>query len=724
MAGRSYLKVVAALVAAALGIGLLLFQQKELSHRFRAIQRINATLDNLYAETIALQESVLAANYYLYYDYDPVYKTMKKVQEEIGTLLEDPHLQKNPRHAVSVTELKKLKRRFDNLSATVNRFLTLNSAIKNSAIYLPTLSLKAYENFDLNDPSERRAVMLLSRLNASLFLAKNALDESFLKSLRAGEKGLEEMARQIKVPSKRRILTTSVHHLDIFIRLFPRFHRALSEILDPVTKKEIIQIRRRFGRESSRELNEVNRWSQGLLVLYLLSLGVVLYFVYLAEREAAMLRRAQEELLTMYRTDPLTGLGNREAYRLAKRQMRHPVLLLINIDGFNHINEFYGTDVGDKLLVAIARRLQEAVPPKAGFRCFRMGGDEFGLLFEYESDSATREMAEAIIRAMERERFEIDGFKIDVAVSIGASSDAGRLFETADMALKAVKKAARLRYALFDPSFNISYKIAANLEALQQLKEAFARDAVVPFFQPIVNLATGEVYKYEALARLIREDGEVLTPYHFIEVAKQAKYSGVLTGRILQKTLEVAQKVDAQFSVNVSAEDIADESDRRMISEMLENNRAYADRIAFEILETEEVEDYESVAAFIREVRRYGCRISIDDFGSGYSNYEKLLQLEIDYLKIDGSLIRDVDHNAHARLVVRTLVTFAKEAGIATVAEFVHSEMVCRAVRSLGIDFAQGYWLGEPKPADFYFSGDRPGIVSVDCGLREVAGKG
>ncbi|WP_457596891.1 EAL domain-containing protein [Hydrogenimonas sp.] len=190
-----------------------------------------------------------------------------------------------------------------------------------------------------------------------------------------------------------------------------------------------------------------------------------------------------------------------------------------------------------------------------------------------------------------------------------------------------------------------------------------------------------------------------MTPYFFIEAAKQAKLSGVITARILARTLEMAEKTGRNFSVNLSAEDIVGEFDRGQIFDLLEAHPEAAKHIVFEILESEEIEDYDLVSDFIREAKRHGCRISIDDFGSGYSNFEKLLQLEIDILKIDGSLIRNVDHDRHAELVVRTIVEFAKGAGLSTVAEFVHSEAVYKKVAELGIDCAQGYYLGAPRPA-------------------------
>ncbi len=206
------------------------------------------------------------------------------------------------------------------------------------------------------------------------------------------------------------------------------------------------------------------------------------------------------------------------------------------------------------------------------------------------------------------------------------------------------------------------------------------------------------------MARLKIGAGQTIPPARFIEAAKQAKLSGLITIRILAATIEIARRHRADFSVNISSEDMLNRTDKERIYAMLEANQDVAPHIVFEILETEDIEDYEIVGAFIRRVKSYGCRIAIDDFGSGYSNFEKLLQLDIDIVKIDGTLIRNLHRDAHAQLVARTIVEFARGAGLTTVAEFVHSEAVLAKVKELGIDEAQGFYLGEPKEARAYFT--------------------
>jgi len=545
--------------------------------------------------------------------------------------------------------------------------------------------------------------LTLSKINASLFLTKNALDESFIKELTLYKNDLTGMMGEADSKPKKRLLETSIRHLDLFIQLFPKFHRQLRVILDPSIQRDLHNIMNLFSRESSAELQKINQLGVILLILYLVTIGIVLYFVFHSEKEFIRLKRTQEQLQRSLITDHLTGLGNREAYVQQYERMKNPALILVNIDRFKHINEFYGSTVGDHLLQAVAQLLEETMPRRSDAHLYRLGGDDFGILFECDDPQNLKYVIVDILDRFDEETFTIDNLAIDISISIGAST-AGKLFETADMALKTVKSSRRKRYAIYEPSLDVSETIASNIHALRQLKTAISQDAVIPFFQPIIDLRSGKTLKYEALARLRIGEHETIAPFFFIEAAKQAKLSGVITTRILKQTLTIAEKTQATFSVNLSAEDITSEHDKRQIFALLEEYKEIASLIVFEILETEEIEDYEIISEFIRQVKRYGCKISIDDFGSGYSNFEKLLQLDIDIIKIDGSLIKDVDHNTHAELIVQTIVDFAKGAQLVTVAEFVHSKAVLDKVKVLGVDYAQGYYLGEPKPVDFYFS--------------------
>ena len=165
---------------------------------------------------------------------------------------------------------------------------------------------------------------------------------------------------------------------------------------------------------------------------------------------------------------------------------------------------------------------------------------------------------------------------------------------------------------------------------------------------------------------------------------------------MIEKSFKQFENSDCQFSINLSAKDMVDSEMTEYIYGRLKSFSG-CDRVIFELLESEGVQNYNSVYAFISKVKEYGCQIAIDDFGSGYSNFIHLLRLKVDIIKIDGSLVRDLDRDENAQIMVQTIVDFAKKLGILTVAEFVHSEPISRIVKDLGVDYSQGYFIGEPK---------------------------
>ncbi len=690
------LKSVAAILAAVIGVALILYQQNSLQSSFGSIQRVGDSFKILQAEMIELQRVVLQASFFPYFDNDQILDRIKKLQKRIENLTKDRYLKKDL-YIDTKKDLYIIQKSFSDMTETIYEFSTLNSSLKNSSVYLPTLELKAFEVFDTSSPEENRAIILLSKINATLFLAKNALDDSFLQDVERYRSELAALKGEFADREKLRLLQASIGHLDLFLKIFPKFRSDLNSILDRKYKEMIENAIKDFSRESKRELDRINTLGELFLALYLISILVVIYFIFRSQRENIELKKAQERLRHALVTDQLTGLENRKAYEAQKREMKHPALILVNIDRFKHINEFYGSKVGDIVLQQSAQILKEVVPESLHAHLYRLGGDDFGILYEFKSRERTESVIKEILKHFHEKVLDVEGIFIDISISVGASY-ADKLLETADMALKHTKASKRHRYTIYDPSIDISEQISRNIRALKQLKRAISQKDIVPYFQPIVELEGGSVVKYEALARMRTQSGDILEPSRFLDAAKEAKLSGEITAAILRQTLDIAENSDMIFSVNISAGDIMNPHDRNTIFDLLRSHEGCAWRVVFEIVESEEIEDYETLGEFIERIRGFGCKIAIDDFGSGYSNFEKLLQLRVDILKIDGSLIREIDTVEHTELVVCTIVDFAKAAGLKTVAEYVHSEAVLNRVKALGIDFAQGYFLGKPMP--------------------------
>lgn len=193
----------------------------------------------------------------------------------------------------------------------------------------------------------------------------------------------------------------------------------------------------------------------------------------------------------------------------------------------------------------------------------------------------------------------------------------------------------------------------------------------------------------------LNDFGKVVSPYLFLDISKKSGQYSRLTKRMIRKTFDYFKNNDYEFSLNLTFEDISMESTYRYV---IDNIKKYnlASRIVIEIVESEKIQDFSLVNHFFEEIKELGCKIAIDDFGSGYSNFEYLIKLEADYIKIDGSLIKDILVNKGNENIIRMIIKFAKDQGIKTIAEFVSSKEIFDKVKELGVDYAQGYYIQEP----------------------------
>ncbi len=259
-------------------------------------------------------------------------------------------------------------------------------------------------------------------------------------------------------------------------------------------------------------------------------------------------------------------------------------------------------------------------------------------------------------------------------------------------------------YLIYEDTLDATTKEVEALNRMKVYKKALFDGSITPFFQPIVDSKTGDVIKYEALARII-SNGEVITPYYFLESSREDKSFEAFSRQIMQKIFNVYSKNDINVTINVTFENLTSEEMIKYIKNRLDKHGGSG--ITFEILESEEIKDYKVVEKFILMVKEYGCKISIDDFGSGYSNFTNVLLLNIDYIKLDGSLIEKLNTDENALNIVKSILEFAKGANMKTIAEFVSSAELAEKVRKLGIDYSQGYFFSEPKcPKELGFVSD------------------
>jgi len=402
------------------------------------------------------------------------------------------------------------------------------------------------------------------------------------------------------------------------------------------------------------------------------------------------------ELRQQLYTDSLTGLPNRLSLLNDMVGLGNGALLIINIDDFKEINDFFGHIAGDNVLKKFSNRLKNMFIDEEYIELKRLSGDEFALFFlDKPSLNNFIQTAEKLISDIEKMIFFHENNEIGIRVTIGGAYQIDGALEKADIALKSAKK-QRKSFLLYDEKLNIEEQYKDNMEWVKKLKKAIELDMIIPYFQPIFDNRSDKIISYECLIRLIDKNGNIISPCLFLTIAKKSRLYSTLTKIMVEKSCRHFEHIDYDFSINLSVEDIISGDMVKYIKEKIKQYNV-ADKITFEILESEGIENYEEVSTFITEMKELGCKVAIDDFGSGYSNFEHLLKLNIDYIKIDGTLIKNLDQDSNAQIVVETIVDFAKRLNILTVAEFVHSEIVLSKVKELNVDRTQGFFLAKPQ---------------------------
>jgi len=304
-----------------------------------------------------------------------------------------------------------------------------------------------------------------------------------------------------------------------------------------------------------------------------------------------------------------------------------------------------------------------------------------------------------ITESTAKKEFKIDKkTNISISSTIGVSFGKNLLLTNADISLK-LAKAKKENYLIYNSSMNAEHEYAQNLNWTKRIKEAINNDKIVPLFQPIVCAKTEEIVKYEALMRMVDKNGEYIPPIHFLELAKKNKLYHQLTKIIINKTFDKFETNANAVSINLSVYDIVNEDIINLIIDKLEKTQI-GNRVIFEIIESDGIENFDQVIEFIDRVKAYGCKIAIDDFGTGYSNFEYLMKLKVDFIKIDASMIKNIDTDENSLMVTQTIIDFAKKMDIKTIAEFVHSKSVFEKISTIEIDFAQGYYFGAARDLD------------------------
>ncbi|MBV5320420.1 MAG: EAL domain-containing protein [Sulfuricurvum sp.] len=402
---------------------------------------------------------------------------------------------------------------------------------------------------------------------------------------------------------------------------------------------------------------------------------------------------SQKKLQTHFKTDILTSLGNRVKLLDDLELSDDPIIALINIAGFKDINGEFGYRFGDEVLVWLGS-LIHTFSLQNPIEVYRLNGDEFAVFSPHMTLADFKNICIQINQKVIETLCVIEGHTVPIKIMIGLSEGKVDTLLHADMALKEAKTSSN-NIEVYHETIKASQEYKNKLLWKSRIIDGIKNDLFVPYFQPIIDNQTGIINKYEALIRLKDSEG-VIAPIHFLEVAKKSRHYFELTMLMIRKTFQVFVDNDLEFSINLSVEDVENEEVILYLRNKLYEYPGIQKRLTIEIVESEGIENFDEMNLFIDQMTKMGCKIAIDDFGTGYSNFEYLMNMNIDYIKIDGSLIRGISLNSNNYDVIESIVGFAKKNNIKTVAEFVSNNELYTYVKQLGIDYSQGYYIGEP----------------------------
>jgi len=406
------------------------------------------------------------------------------------------------------------------------------------------------------------------------------------------------------------------------------------------------------------------------------------------------LKQTQAQIEYLAYHDSLTKLYNKTYLekRLAQSKKKS-TLLLLNIDNFSYLNTTYGFEFGDKLLISISNLLLD----NFGTSCiFRINSDEFAIVYEESID--IKQKISDIQTYFYTHRIEVDDINLKLSFTYGAATNDKDLLRDATLAIKRAKSNGKNTFHIFDDANDkITYEDREKfVNSNNLLHYALEEDRIIPFYQGIRNNETGKVEKFEALVRIKKDDGSIASAYEFLEAAKLSGLLPEITKIMIDKTFKEMSNNRFTFSINITEDDLSKNYLRQYLKEKEEQYNILPSRVTLEILEGVSSDSKSNSVSQLINLRKAGYTLAIDDFGAEYSNFERILDLDVGLLKIDAKYIKDIHTNKKSYEITRAISYFAKNANIPTVAEFVHSKEVQGIIKALGINYSQGFYFSEP----------------------------
>jgi diguanylate cyclase (GGDEF)-like protein/PAS domain S-box-containing protein len=423
--------------------------------------------------------------------------------------------------------------------------------------------------------------------------------------------------------------------------------------------------------------------------------------------------------------DSLTGLFNRREFELrieraladARAEGSEHALCYLDLDQFKVINDTAGHVAGDELLRQLSSSLKERV--RKSDVIARLGGDEFGVLIQHCSFERAMGLAQSLLEVVSSSRFHWSGQMFRFGASIGlvpitASSESmSELLAAADRACYAAKETGRNRIHAYSPDDEDLLRRDGEMRWAVRINEALERDQFELYFQPIRGVGDRrcDPDRLEILLRMVADDGQVVMPGSFLPAAERYGYSMELDRWVVRNTLDWLVRYPAALeqislcAINLSGFSLSDDQFANFVRAEIGRTGLPPSRICFEITETAAISNLVKAKAFVSTMKELGCSFALDDFGSGLSSFAYLKNLPVDFLKIDGAFIKDLAHDPVDKEIVRSICEIAHLTHKHAVAEFVEDDATLQVLEDIGVDYAQGFHIGRPRPLSSLLAG-------------------
>ncbi|MCE2573674.1 putative bifunctional diguanylate cyclase/phosphodiesterase [Motilimonas eburnea] len=427
--------------------------------------------------------------------------------------------------------------------------------------------------------------------------------------------------------------------------------------------------------------------------------------------ETQLTQRANE-LEWLVNHDPLTELPNRRMFNaeIAKRLSHnaHGCLLFMDLDNFKYVNDISGHKAGDTMLTQVSTTLERLLP--SNVLLARVSGDEFAVFLNDIDLAAAEVVGQRILQLIGevcvagRKEIHKASASIGIVASPEHGTDISELLSKADIAMYQAKDLGKNRLAVYH-SENVGTKVNNDWYWLAKAQRAIEEQLLTLYFQPLFDNERGEIRHWEVLLRVRDEEGVLRSPYQLILAAEKNGYITQLDLWVINTALDQLRQnqergISQRLAINLSAKSFSDEAVINQIKHAMERRGVAGSQIIFEITETAALSNLVQAVEHINVLKGLGCEIALDDFGVGYSSFHSLKSLPLDYIKIDGSFVKDCPKRPDDQVFIKALINIAHNFGHKTVAEFVENKEVQDMMVSFGVDYSQGYYIGKPVPPE------------------------